>query len=371
MKPQLPSPWRYVQSAFNRTFWYWNSTWADWGRVYFFLQSHLLVLKLAAWFAAFEWRWTFNRTFWYWNTFPRRGGWCGSRPSIAPFGIETKKMLSGIMSKACLQSHLLVLKHPKRDAAQNYVNAFNRTFWYWNSWLGLTLVSVGVTFNRTFWYWNFVFRPMKRLFQRLQSHLLVLKPKIWIILRYILGPSIAPFGIETTRRKTCFSSRLEPFNRTFWYWNYERDSLIFTCLSPSIAPFGIETLHLSSCTPKMPWPSIAPFGIETYCLFRRGAAFAGLQSHLLVLKPKTWIVFLWFPFAFNRTFWYWKSSEGDSGDLGQQPSIAPFGIESSRVEHIVHVVHPLQSHLLVLKGIKLTTTPSRITAFNRTFWYWK
>ena len=55
--------------AFNRTFWYWN------------LRPWFQLLILPA---------TFNRTFWYWNLLNQARPWPRpTKPSIAPFGIET------------------------------------------------------------------------------------------------------------------------------------------------------------------------------------------------------------------------------------------------------------------------------------------
>ena len=181
----------------------------------------------------------FNRTFWYWN-----------------FVLDQHRTTA-----RCLQSHLLVLKHRKRQVADTSTPTFNRTFWYWNQsgqmiccWVWLpSIAPFGIEtelcfyldeavrpFNRTFWYWNittptitilcfylqshllvlkpFVVRQSYCVGENLQSHLLVLKPSWTTHVCINLRPSIAPFGIETQydKRETIYSPA---FNRTFWYWN--------------------------------------------------------------------------------------------------------------------------------------------------------
>ena len=117
-------------------------------------------------------------------------------------------------------------------------------------------------------------------------------------------------------------------------------------------------------------PSIAPFGIETRQSSNTLVRYWLLQSHLLVLK-------LWNPappafcaFSFNRTFWYWNLLFLKTFIVPFFPSIAPFGIETyTKLTHF-YTFRILQSHLLVLKPIKVLFETGIFISFNRTFWYW-
>ena len=231
------------------------------------------------------------------------------RPSIAPFGIETagvKQTQRGLQAPSIAPFGIETLKTnqscywPRRPSIAPF---------------GIETVLV-------------VRQARKR--NHLQSHLLVLKRALFgVNVNDICPPSIAPFGIETPKKwgMSCRRPRLqshllvlkhelmvsripekETFNRTFWYWNVFKTHHVRL----AVRTFN-RTFWYWNWKPFAEWKQRHSLQshllvLKLYAEWNTRAPYLCLQSHLLVLK---------------------QSQVSLVKTIKQQPSIAPFGIETT------------------------------------------